>query len=381
LAGDDRAPRVLFIVTAGSTARSFARGYVAYLAAAGYDVTLVADDVRTVSRELRSLGVKTESLAMKRDPSPAADLASLARMIRLVNRVQPDALLYATPKASMLASLAGLFLNVPVRVYQLWGLRLETVTGVKREMFRQLERLIFRCSTTIVANSGSLATRASMLGISTRDRIEVPGAGSSHGVDLSKFSVDAPSSDVDMTTRTFLDSHPGVTVGFIGRIHPDKGLDALLEALDGQDGFRILIVGRDEGSALPSPSGVPVHFVGEVSDVRPYLKTFDLLVLMSLREGFPNVVLEAAAMHVPAIVSDATGCIDSVVHAQTGVVVPVGDISRLREALHDLAGDAEKRAYMGAMARRRVEELFSQEVVWGRNESLLRELLGKTKRT
>jgi glycosyltransferase involved in cell wall biosynthesis len=90
----------------------------------------------------------------------------------------------------------------------------------------------------------------------------------------------------------------------------------------------------------------------------------DVLVLMSLREGFPNVVLEAAALEVPSIVSNATGCIDSVIDGQTGLIVPVGNLDGLSNAIKKLSTDAELRAKLGINARNWVTKEFDQEIVF-----------------
>lgn len=371
-------PKVMVVVTAAITARLFMRGYVRFLAESGYEVTLVADDVSDFKDALAEQGVAAHSLAMRRDPSPLHDLRSLWRMVLLMRRLRPDAVVYATPKASMLASVAARMLRVPVRIYELWGIRFETATGAARKLFQGIERLIASSSTAIVANSVSLARQAVALGITTSDRIMVPGSGSSHGVDSVRFSPDAPRPDLDEDTARFLEENPGLTIGYIGRLHPDKGVDVLLDAAEqlralGR-GVRVLLVGGDEGSCLPVHESLPVHRTGEITDVRPYLAVFDMLVLMSLREGFPNVVLEAAAMQVPAIVSDTTGCVDSVVDGVTGVVIPVGEVDRLVDAVCALQ-NVERRQRMGRAARARVVAEFEPRQVWSALEGHVSMLL------
>ncbi|MFF2637611.1 glycosyltransferase [Microbacterium sp. NPDC057961] len=369
------------MVTAGVTARLFMRGYAMFLAQAGYEVTLVANDVSDISRALAEAGVAAFSLPMRRDPSPMQDVRSLGRMISLMRRIRPDAVIYATPKASLLASIAARLVRVPVRIYELWGIRFETASGAARRIFRGIEQTIAASSTAILANSASLADQAIRLGITKAGRIEVPASGSSHGVDSGHFSPAAPRPALDVDTARFLEQYAGTTIGYIGRLHPDKGVETLLEAaaLVREDGLevRVVLVGGDEGLDIRNERRFPVHRTGEAGDVRPYLAEFDILVLMSLREGFPNVVLEAAAMEVPAIVSDATGCVDSVIPGVTGVVVPVGDVAGLREALKAVATDPTWARQMGIAARGRAVEAFEPRVVWAALEQHLRAQLNR----
>jgi glycosyltransferase involved in cell wall biosynthesis len=367
----DGAPRhkIMVVVTAAVTARLFMRGYVEFLAESGYEVTLVADDVNEIREALAERGVAAYSLPMRRDPSPAHDIRSLARMITLMRRIRPDAVIYATPKASLLTSIAARLLRVPVRIYELWGIRFETATGAARTIFRGIERVIASSSTAIVANSASLARRAVGLGITTSDRIGVPASGSSHGVDAEYFSPDAPRAELDADTAQFFEENPGSTIGYVGRLHPDKGVDVLLDAAERvhSEGtaVRVVLVGGDEGATSPGRRELPVHRTGEAADVRPYLAAFDVLVLMSRREGFPNVVLEAAAMRVPAIVSDSTGCVDSVAPGETGVVVRAGDADSLARVMTELLAASEMLHIMGDRARERAIREFEPRRVWG----------------
>jgi glycosyltransferase involved in cell wall biosynthesis len=147
----------------------------------------------------------------------------------------------------------------------------------------------------------------------------------------------------------------------------DKGVLTLLDACDSLSSrmtFTLLIVGpddeRDSGRIVRRILSSPydVEYVGAVDDVRPHLGRFRLLALPSRREGFPNVVLEAAAMGVPSVVADSTGTCDSVRHGQTGLVVPVDDVQSLAAAIEMLLSDDVYRGALGAEARRWVTTSF-----------------------
>lgn len=369
--------RIMLIVTAQVTARLFLTGYAEHLSRNGFEVTLVADDLAGLEGALENGAVSVRSVPMRRDPSPWNDLVSLKRMRALIREIRPSAVVYATPKASLLAALASLSVRVPVRLYSLWGIRFETETGMKRTVLRALEWATAAASTSVVANSFSLAARAAELRIAPPEKIRVVGQGSSHGVDVERFAAAATMPEIDAATDRYLNESEGLTVGFVGRLHQDKGVDTLLAAVSQMlhDGaaVRTILVGADEG-ALPvarsrDAGRRPFHLAGEVDDVRPYLRVLDVLVLMSRREGYPNVVLEAAAMGVPAIVADSTGTVDSVVDGVTGVVVPVGDSARLAAVLQSFIAAPHIAPGMGAAARERAVERYSQEHVWALNAS------------
>lgn len=365
-----RAPKICIIVTAESTALTFLDGYLAFLSEQGWEVVLVCSPGQRLDAFSERERVNVRPLPMRRDPSPLHDLVSLCRLTVLLRRLRPDVLVYATPKASLLGSLAGTLARVRARVYELWGLRLETTTGATFRVLRILEKLTIRLSTSVVANSPSLASQVQNLALAERRTVHVLGAGSSHGVDSERFSRDALTTKLDLETQTFLDSTQGLTIGFVGRLHPDKGVDLLLDAIDiclGQGlAVRALLVGADEGAGFAERvrAHSSIHSVGSVSDTRGYVKVMDLLVLASLREGFPNVVIEAAAMEVPAIVANSTGTVDSVVDGLTGIVVNVGDVCQLASAIADLCMDHDRRMRMGKAARDWVTTEFAQHRVW-----------------
>lgn len=381
---DDTRPHVILMVTAEITARLFVAGYAEYLARNGFRVTLMADDLSAIEHEMGRRGVATRSLPMRRDPNLWRDLISLRRMWSLVRSERPDAVMYATPKASLLGSIVSKALHVPVRIYGLWGLRFETERGPKRSVLRLLERVTASASTKVLANSPSLAAEAERSGIARPGKVTVLGSGSSHGVDVHRFAPDAEVPNLDDATKDFLQRGDGPVVGFVGRLHPDKGVDTLLEAASRlrREGSpaRFLLVGSDEGALEVSGHDEEgrwnVHFVGSAEDVRPYLCSIDVLVLMSRREGFPNAVLEAAAMGVPAVVADSTGTIDSVVDEVTGLILPTGDSHRLADALVRLLEDPGARERMGRSARARVAAEFSQDHVWALHADHLRRSLG-----
>lgn len=367
-----RQRRIIFVVTSSLTATTFLRGYLRALRSSGWQVGVVAAPGPGLEDLAAAEGVALHQVAMKREPSLVSDVLALVNMTWLLLRARPDVIVYATPKASLLAAVAARIAGVRVRIYELWGLRLETATGLGARALHGLERFTMALSTSIVANSASLARRAVDLGLTGKEPV-VLGLGSSHGVDLDRFSRGANIPDVDERTRIFLDETEGLTVGFVGRLHPDKGIDTLLEALtivaESGTKVRAVLVGGDEGADVSArvsalSDKVAVHLTGAVPDPRPYLIEFDVIVLVSLREGFPNVILEAAAMKVPAIVSRSTGTVDSVEDGITGLIVGVSDSTALALGISQIAASPDKRRDFGESARNWVASAFGQEEVW-----------------
>src|SRR5699024_762924 len=142
-------------------------------------------------------------------------------------------------------------------------------------------------------------------------------------------------------------------VGFIGRISVDKGVDLLVEAMNSSSlnpKVKCIFIGGIEDEELGEQLRKVEHKVRLIPwtyDPWIYLKIIDVLCLPSNREGFPNVVLEAAAAGKPAIVTRATGNVDSVVDGETGVIIDLGDVGGLVNTMNAMCSNSEKTLTMG----------------------------------
>ena len=150
----------------------------------------------------------------------------------------------------------------------------------------------------------------------------------------------------------------GCRLLFVGSGFARKGLDTLLQALARTDG-RLTVVGRDREqarfAALAATLGVAdrVRFAGGVDDVRPFYADADLLVLPTRYDPFPNAVLEALAMGVPALVSDRCGAAEVIVHGESGYLCRAGDADQLAGLLNasrEQSDEMKRKARQAAQA-------------------------------
>ena len=151
----------------------------------------------------------------------------------------------------------------------------------------------------------------------------------------------------------------------VGRLHPQKGFDVLLRALATsgarQDGWRLKVLGdgplrqalHEQADELDVAD--LVDWLGYAPDPFPWYASADAFVLPSRYEGMPNALLEAMAMGLPVIVTDACpGPMEYVEHGVSGVVVTVEDPEALAQAMDRLMGDGEFAKRLGREGRRRV---------------------------
>ena len=218
------------------------------------------------------------------------------------------------------------------------------------------------------------------------DKMIVLGRGSSNGVDVTRFSPSTEKQRADARQAMGLPAQ-AVVAGFVGRITRDKGIAELVQAFidlrEKRPTLHLLMVGGLEHRDQPSTE-VMARIVADPrikqiewqQDAQPSYLAMDFVVLPSHREGLANVLLEAGAMSLPVVTTDAVGCRDAIVEGETGFCVPIGDVTKLGDAMDRLAGDASLRHQMGKAARSLVERDYDCVAVWARQEQEFRRLLG-----
>jgi glycosyltransferase involved in cell wall biosynthesis len=378
--GDSR-PHILVGVTSAQTcillpARSQA------LLDAGFRVSIVSGPGELSEGAKRVKGVIAHVVPMSRGLEVIGDLIAFCRILQLIRRIKPDIVEFSTPKAGLLGNVAAYIRHVPIRVYFLRGLRLETSTGLMRIVLLWSERMAAACSHVVVANSRSLGRRAHELGISNEKKTIMLGEGSSNGVDASRFSPGK-----SRVREEFAIPATARVIGFVGRLTSDKGVPELLEAfvqiLRKQPECYLLLVGWFDAASDALGRGLRERIEGHprivctgyVEDAAPYYRAMDLMVLPSWREGFPNVVLEAAASGVPVVATTCTGSCDAVVPEVTGLLVPPGYADAIAEAALRILGDDKLRERMSEAARKWAVKDFEQQRVLRMTVQFYEELL------
>jgi len=188
-----------------------------------------------------------------------------------------------------------------------------------------------------------------------------------------------PGSGVDTERFQYLpmpvDCEPVVLM--VGRLIGDKGVREFASAAvllrSRGSTARFLLVGAQgvsnrtaitEAEIAQWKSDGVLDYVGETDDVIPFLQQCHVLVLPSYREGMPRVVLEAASVGRPALVTDVPGCRQSVEVGKTGWLCEVANAESLAITLaHVLEMSIEELEEFGVRARKRVVAEFSESIV------------------
>lgn len=316
--------------------------------------------------DLRAAGVPVTLIGKRAKVDPLA----LWRLARWIKARQFDVVQTWIFAANTYGRIAARWANVPVVVtaemaVDLWKGR--TDLAVDR-------RLAHWCDM-VVGNSQAVADFYREVGV-PQDRLTVIPSG---------IADEEPPPVDPGQVRAELGVPPGAHVAlFAGRLAPQKGVEDLIAALDLLQHVRpdlhTWIAGDGplreqlETTARAFRLNGLVRFLGHRDDVPRLLAAADLLVLPSLYEGLPNVVLEAMRFRKPVVATAAPGTTEVVADEKTGVLVPVRNHAALAQAIRRVVADPALARQLGEAGRARAEAEFRADTMIERFATLYEDL-------
>lgn len=375
---DGRA-KVVRVSTVPGSLNTFLRGFLKRLSE-DYDVLAVSSPGDELEELREREGVRCETVKMERHISPIRDLVSLLKLIGLFRRERPLVVHSLTPKAGLLSMMAARLTGVPIRIHTFTGLVFPTSKGLKRRLLMATDRLTCSCANYINPEGRGVARDLAAV---TSKPLHVIANGNVRGIDLEYYSRKAVEEETAKLRTEDL-----FTFCFVGRIVGDKGINELAAAFDRlsreKKDVRLWLIGRFEPKLDPVSEETmqilsdnkQIFSLGRKSDVRPFLAAADALVFPSYREGFPNVVLEAGAMDLPAIATDINGCNEIIIEGKNGELIPTHDAEALYRKMKQWAGEPERVKAMAGNARQLVAERYEQQMIWNALLAEYRQLIG-----
>lgn len=341
-----------------------------------YDIYAISSEKKALMDFCVKEGIHFFYIPMKRSISLFRDLVCLFKFIYLFGKEKPKIVHGNTPKGSFLSMIASWIARVPVRIYMCHGLRYQGAHGKIRKLLMFMEKLSCSCATEVICVSKGVRDTLVKDKICKDQKAVVIGFGSASGIDLNYFSSHAVKEDISMRQQLGISKDAFVFI-FVGRIVEDKGINELVGAFSKLSkeipNIDLILVGAEERDLNPisdvSLSEIKVnkhiHAVGRQSDVRPYLLAADTMVFPSYREGFGMVLIEAAAMGIPAISSDIIGCNEIIKDGVNGKLIPPRNEDALyREMKWFYEHKDSDVSQMKSKAREMVECRYEQKKVW-----------------
>ena len=272
-------------------------------------------------------------------------LSSLIAYFNLCRGYGP-ALIYANgSRAAFYGGIVGRILSLPV----VWHCRI-----ADPDIY--LDFFLRKLSTTIIANSHATAKR---FGDSYHSKVRVV----HNGVDLARFRDDSVSrpSLIDDTWKTIL------VVARVSRWkRHDLALSAFEQIASKEPNAHLFCIGASDAlesewwdhlqeQTRQSMVSHRIHWIGQISDVRPWYKAADILLLCSENEPFGRVLVEAMACGVPVVATRSGGVPEIVRHGEDGFLVTPGSVNEIADAIAEILGNGSLREQLAKSAIKRAE--------------------------
>lgn len=363
---------MLILITANSAWNivNFRAGLIRFLIKSGHKVIVLCPDGSEVS-SIEEIGCRVVTFPLsRRGARLVEELISLREMHRQIRQLRPQAVLSFTIKNNIYAGLScrinkiAFFPNVTGLGYAF------DRGGFLKLLVRFLYRLAFvRAEKVLMQNPDDAALFLKHKLVREQQIELVPGS----GVDLEKFCA-AP-----------LPENPQPVFLFVGRLIKEKGIFEFVEAArrvhQRRAAAKFEMIGPIDG---PEHDGVSLGqveewrsegvatYLGMRNDVRPDMSRADCVVLPSYREGTPRALLEAAAMGIPIVTTDAPGCREVIINEETGFLCRPRDAVDLADKiLRVLDLDAPAIAEMRNAARRWAQDKFAEQRIFERYDRIL----------
>lgn len=347
----------------------------------GYEVHL-ATTITTRLEELRAHGLIVHPVSIVRSGTRLLDeCRSFWQLVRIFREVRPDIAHLVTVKPIIFGGLAARMTRTPAVVAAVSGLGfLFMAQGWRAAVVRRLVLALYRVALShrnlrvIFQNEDDRALVQRATALPDGKCTLIPGS----GVDLMLFSQRA------------MPQEP-VIVALAARLLVDKGVREFVQAAQQlrAEGIaaRFWLVGATDPGNRASITEEEllgwrtqhiVEVLGHRADMAEVLGQAHIVTLPSYREGFPKVLIEAAACGRPVVTTDVPGCRDAISPEETGVLVPARDAPALAAALRRLIQDPALRASMGQAGRALAERRYSLDAVVDAHMQVYAQLQART---
>ena len=344
--------KIVIFTAYSPTLTGFRRPLIEALLAAGHEIVAAAPGLDGNSAErttLETLGVRCRELTLARTgTNPLRDLSTYRHMRQILGEERPDVVFAYLIKAVIYGMLAAASCGVPRRFALITGLGYAFI-GERRGF----QALVHPIARTLY---GRALRKADLVFFQNPDDERLFRDTGLLGVTPSRV-VDGSGVDLDQYRPVPMPDGPPIFL-LVARVLKSKGVAEYAAAAarlkaERPDARFLLVGGHDSNpdaideKDLARWTQAGLDYVGPQSDVRPWLAQSHVFVLPSWREGTPRASLEAMATGRAIVTTDAPGCRETVIEGENGLLVPVGDVDALTEAMRTLANDPARCRAMG----------------------------------
>jgi glycosyltransferase involved in cell wall biosynthesis len=322
------------LVTSPISANVFGLLQIRSLFQHGFNVSLVVGQGSLNSELYKYVDSIYVNQNFNRGISLIRDVKSIIQLCIIFFRVKPDVVIYSTPKAAFLGAIAAFITLTKIRIYQIWGIRWQNLSGFKLLLVRSADFLAIKLSTNVTVVSQSALELLNYK--ASKGKVGVLGVGSTVGVDAKIF----------YPKLTNNKSSNKKIMGYAGRIARDKGIDKLIDLFislsASVNNLYLEIIGIIDQDDKISDKNLEIlnshpniKLVPNLSqlELASHMQNWDIQIFLSEREGLGNVILEAGACGIPTFCWDIVGTRDAVPTTKQNFLIPYGDLQTLETSV------------------------------------------------
>ena len=347
-------------------------GQPRFMSENGFNVIMISADGKEAKDLEKDEGCKHIVVPMTRRITPFQDVISFFKLRRVLKKYKPDIVHTHTPKAGLLGMLAARSLAVKVRIHTVGGLPLIIETGFKRWLLMLTEKLTYFGATEVWPNSRSMMNFIIENKLASAEKLAVIDNGSTNGIDLIKFSKQSINEETKNKIKNSLPPNGALKILCVGRMVKDKGIEELVsvfEKLQVHHKLQLILIGPFEPQLDPLSSQTldtiinnpKITHISWSDSIEYYMALADIFVHPSHREGFPNVILQAGAMHLPVICSNIPGNADIIQNEKTGLMFEVKNEDDLYAKLKFAIENKERTEKIAHTLYEEVTQLYSRK--------------------
>ena len=352
-------------------------GQMQFMAANGFNVIMISANGKELQTVIENEKCRHIIVPMTRKITPFRDLQCLIQLIRIFRKEKPGIVHTHTPKAGLLGMLAARYCGIKVRIHTVAGLPMMVKKGLKYQLLKITEKITYAAANHVWPNSNSLLQFITKHHLTNSKKLKIIAKGSTNGIDLNRFSVEALDEKITAAIKTKINYLPkNKYLLCIGRLVADKGIVQLINVFKilqkTEPAWQLILVGEYENSLDPLPvatikeieNNSAITQINWTNEVEYYMKMADFFIFPSRREGFPNVLLQAGAMALPIICSRIAGNVDIVTPNETGLIFEDGNEQQMLALVQFAINNPQHVQRMAINLKQIISENYRRENIW-----------------
>jgi len=352
-------------------------GQMKFMSENGFKVIMISADGENLDKVIENEKCQHIIVPMTRKITPWQDLLCLFQLIKIFRKEKPDIVHSHTPKAGLLGMMAAKISGIKIRIHTVAGLPLMEESGLKYALLKQIEKITYSVANHVWPNSNSLYNFIKKNNLADAYKLKVIGQGSTNGVSITRFNKET----LDKNFLTVIKGNinydtASVYLLCIGRLVKHKGIVELVNVFSllkkNYPHLKLILVGIFESSLDPLPKKILKQIVddpciinvGWSDNAEYYMSLAHYFVFPSYREGFPNVLLEAAAIQLPVLCSNIPGNTDIIIHNETGLLFEKKNEKDMYQKLKYALDNPKKMLSMANKLQHYIKFWYEREMYW-----------------